>query len=115
MGAGLCLIEVEEDVTEDSEPSPMEPVASVEQKPTTSVDTPSTGGAHAIPSLQPIDPVVEQRSSNLDHIFAAPSVRHFARQQGVDLGLLVPGSGKSGRIEKRDIESFLESQAASSA
>jgi 2-oxoisovalerate dehydrogenase E2 component (dihydrolipoyl transacylase) len=57
---------------------------------------------------------VEQKSSNLDHVFAAPSVRHFARQQGVDLGLLVPGSGKNGRIEKVDIESFLNTQHGAS-
>jgi len=44
-------------------------------------------------SPAPMDPnhTVEQKSSNSDHVFAAPSVRHFARQQRVDLGLLAPG------------------------
>jgi len=113
VGAGLCLIEVEEDI-EGSESVPIEPAAppSVEKQPITSADTPSAGGAHATLNMHPMSP---QKASNSEHVFAAPSVRHFARQKGVDLGLLVPGSGKSGRIEKRDIESFLENQAASSA
>jgi len=118
VGAGLCTIEVEEEVTEGSEPSPVEPVAlsSVETKPTLSTETPSTDGAYATRRPHPMDPnhTGEQKSSNSDHVFAAPSVRHFARQQGVDLGLLVPGSGKNGRIEKGDIESFLNSQRAAS-
>ncbi|PPR05270.1 hypothetical protein CVT24_007903, partial [Panaeolus cyanescens] len=40
-------------------------------------------------------------------VFAPPAVRHFAKENGVDLGLLVPGSGKDGRIEKRDVEAYL--------
>jgi len=50
--------------------------------------------------LHPMNPnhTVGQKSSNLDHVFAALSVRHFARQQGVDLSPLVPGSEKNGRI-----------------
>ena len=56
---------------------------------------------------------LEQKSSNLNYVFAALSVRHFARQQGVDPGL-VPGSGKNGWIEKGDIESFLNNQYVAS-
>ncbi|KIM47312.1 hypothetical protein M413DRAFT_440757 [Hebeloma cylindrosporum] len=110
VGAGLCTIEVEEDVVEGSEPAVVEPVAPTKSTPST--DTPSTGGAYATRRLHPMDPnhTGEQKSSNSDHVFAAPSVRHFARLQGVDLGLLVPGSGKNGRIEKRDIEAFLNNQ-----
>ena len=118
VGAGLCVIEVEEEVTEGSEPATVEPIApsSVETKPIPSKEAPSTGGAYATRRPHPMDPnhSVEQKSSNSDHVFAAPSVRHFARQQGVDLGLLVPGSGKNGRIEKGDIESFLNNQRAAS-
>jgi 2-oxoisovalerate dehydrogenase E2 component (dihydrolipoyl transacylase) len=117
VGAGLCLIEVEEDIVEDAGPPTTESVTplSVEKQPIASVDTPSMGGAHATLGLHPMHPALEEKSSNTDHVYAAPSVRHFARQQGVGLGLLVPGSGKSGRIEKRDVESFLENQAASTA
>jgi 2-oxoisovalerate dehydrogenase E2 component (dihydrolipoyl transacylase) len=118
VGTGLCVIEVEEDVVEGSEPAPVESVAPspVETKPILSMEAQSTGGASATRRTHPMDPnhIVEQKSSNSDHVFAAPSVRHFARQKGVDLGLLAPGSGKNGRIEKGDIESFLNNQRGTS-
>jgi len=59
--------------------------------------------------LHPLDPnfTSESGSSKASDVFAAPSVRHFARKNGVDLAKLVPGSGKSGRIEKKDVESFI--------
>lgn len=38
-------------------------------------------------------------------IIAMPSVRKFAREQGVDIGQ-VAGSGKNGRVIKEDIENF---------
>ena len=119
VGSGLCIIEVEEEVTEDSEPAPapVEPTAplSVETNSiSSSIDTPSPGGASATRRVHPMDPnlAVEQKLSN---VFAAPSIRHFARQQGVDLALLVPGSGKKGRIEKGDVESFLNGQRVAGA
>jgi len=119
VGSGLCLIEVDEEVVEGSESAPVEPAApsSVETKSlSSSIDTPSPGGASATRHLHPMDPnhAVEQKLSNSDHVFAA-SVRHFARQEGVDLALLVPGSGKKGRIEKEDIESFLTGQHSASS
>jgi len=40
-------------------------------------------------------------------MLALPAVRHFARENGVDLALLAPGSGKNGRIERADVERFL--------
>ncbi len=67
------------------------------------------GGASQTRGLHPLDPknVLNLDARRSDNVFAAPSVRHFARQNGVDLGLLVPGSGKNGRIEKRDVEAAL--------
>ena len=53
--------------------------------------------------LQPI-PSLSARQEN---VFAAPSVRHFARHQGVDLSKLIPGSGKGGRIMRKDVEDHL--------
>lgn len=47
-----------------------------------------------------------------DLIFATPAVRFFAKERGVDLGFLVPGSGKDGRIEQSDVEAYLERAAA---
>jgi pyruvate/2-oxoglutarate dehydrogenase complex dihydrolipoamide acyltransferase (E2) component len=40
-------------------------------------------------------------------VLALPAVRHFARQSGVDLALLSPGSGKNGRVERVDVERYL--------
>jgi 2-oxoisovalerate dehydrogenase E2 component (dihydrolipoyl transacylase) len=40
-------------------------------------------------------------------VLAKPSVRHFARRNGVDLELLGPGSGSGGRVEKGDVEAYL--------
>ncbi|KAH9927410.1 CoA-dependent acyltransferase [Epithele typhae] len=46
-------------------------------------------------------------------ILATPSVRHYARQHNVDLRQLHPGTGRAGRIEKRDIDGFLQAGPAS--
>ncbi|MEM1024520.1 MAG: 2-oxo acid dehydrogenase subunit E2 [Myxococcota bacterium] len=43
-------------------------------------------------------------------VFAAPSVRMFARQQGVDIRS-VPGTGPGGRISKDDVQSYLDQSA----
>ena len=40
-------------------------------------------------------------------VLALPSVRHFARENGVDIALLTPGSGKDGRVERADVERYL--------
>ncbi|KAF8959802.1 2-oxoacid dehydrogenases acyltransferase-domain-containing protein [Flammula alnicola] len=111
VGAGLCLIEVDEEVIEDADQGVAEPakpsVIEPQDKPV--VETSPLGGASATRRFHPLDPqnTSEARTSNADRVFAAPSVRYFARQKGVDLGLLVPGSGKGGRIEKRDVEAAL--------
>ena len=50
-------------------------------------------------------------------IIAMPSVRKFAREQGVEIQQ-VAGSGKNGRVLKEDIESFKnggQTQAAAPA
>jgi 2-oxoisovalerate dehydrogenase E2 component (dihydrolipoyl transacylase) len=49
----------------------------------------------------------EQASAGSKDVLVTPSIRHFARQNGVDLAQLVPGSGKARRVEKRDVESVL--------
>ena len=105
VGSGLCLIEVDEEVagsvessaTETAAPPPA-PVTTIEVK-----DVP----APAQRQLHPMDPqYIPSKQSDVD-VLATPSVRHFARQNAVDLAQLVPGSGKRGRIEKSDIEAFL--------
>ncbi|WP_312472737.1 dihydrolipoamide acetyltransferase family protein [Neobacillus sp.] len=63
--------------------------------------TPQVTPAVATPSVQP------QTEVDPNHrIIAMPSVRKFARDKGVEIGL-VAGTGKNGRILKTDIETFL--------
>lgn len=40
-------------------------------------------------------------------MLALPAVRHFARENKVDVALLAPGSGKNGRVERIDVERYL--------
>ena len=104
VGAGLCLIEVDEETEQGEEVKQEAPTPAVEIAPP-SVEEPTSKerGVH------PLDPkyLQEPGQARKEDVFAAPSVRHLARQNGVDLGLLVPGSGKAGRIEKRDVEAYL--------
>lgn len=64
--------------------------------------------APAVPAA-PVAAVAPNRE-----ILAMPSVRQYARQQGVDLGQ-VPGTGNRGRILKADIDAFKAAPAASVA
>ncbi|KAG5650716.1 hypothetical protein H0H81_011263 [Sphagnurus paluster] len=100
VGSGLCLIEVEEDVGDAVEPAKAEPAPAP-----TEAATPAAPVAEADRRLHPMDPKFTPGAA--DNVLAAPSVRHFARQQGVDLAKLMPGTGKGGRIEKRDVEAYL--------
>lgn len=110
VGSGLCLIEVDEEIRAGSEPaqhSKPHLESTLAEPPLTASASPD--GASSTQRLHPLDPKnsLGAKSSNADNVFAAPSVRHFARQKGIDLGLLAPGSGKGGRIEKRDVEAAL--------
>jgi 2-oxoisovalerate dehydrogenase E2 component (dihydrolipoyl transacylase) len=48
-------------------------------------------------------------------VLALPAVRHFARESGVDITLLAPGSGKNGRVERADVERYLAGGRSGSA
>ena len=106
VGAGLCLIEVDETITEGDLP--------VETVSTTNESKQEEVVPTRLP--HPLDPAstLQEKSINADNVFAAPSVRHFARKNGVDLSSLVPGTGKGGRIEKGDVEAYLTRGRASS-
>jgi 2-oxoisovalerate dehydrogenase E2 component (dihydrolipoyl transacylase) len=120
VGSGLCLIEVEEDITDEVDAAALQPLPSLAQATQTlSTPTDSSTSSHqavsgeamsTVPrSLHPLDPnyIPKSGGSAQKDVLAAPSVRHFARQNGVDLALLAPGSGSGGRVEKRDVEAFL--------
>ena len=69
-----------------------EPVAKASTEEKTPIATPAVAS-------------VSEQSVN-ERVIAMPSVRKFAREQGVDIRL-VTGTGKSGRILKEDIEKFV--------
>lgn len=125
VGSGLCLIEVEQDDEHGHDPrvnpdASVTPMSEGRQDPAVSVEEEGGGGERdakvSVPhagNKHPLDPTntasTSFASSTLDHTLATPSVRHFARQQGVDISALTPGSGRDGRIEKKDVEAFIVS------
>lgn len=131
VGEGLCVIEVEEedDVTQRDESS-ASPPPHIEQEAAQHQDNTSLHVDQTVKTEDPVAPSSPKRrphpldpnvpsggelspGTNHADVLATPSVRHFARQKEVNLSQLIPGSGKNGRIEKRDIETFLARSAAS--
>jgi 2-oxoisovalerate dehydrogenase E2 component (dihydrolipoyl transacylase) len=121
VGAGICLIEVDEETQDSVDPAVVEPVnppPSTTLRDTTSQSTEkleasSTQEHQDIPPTttrrHPLDPKYSPNTANtgVENVLAPPSVRHFARKNGVKLDKLAPGSGKDGRIEKKDVEAYL--------
>ncbi|KAH9850608.1 CoA-dependent acyltransferase [Lenzites betulinus] len=119
VGQDLCTIEVADDGTVADDPAPAPAPQAYRQ----SRLAPQAWHMlhplrHHSPPPQtrrphPLDPNVApevraQSSSAAKDVLAAPSVRHYARQNAVDLSVLAPGSGKGGRVEKRDVDAFLQ-------
>ena len=74
-------------------PHPLDPSHPAPTTPQHSSAEPSSSSTHFAPAKNTL---------------AAPSVRHFARKNSIDdLSILLPGSGKDGRIEMKDVESYL--------
>ncbi|KAI0369875.1 CoA-dependent acyltransferase [Pilatotrama ljubarskyi] len=142
VGQDLCTIEVADDVAADEpEPAPA-PAQSSSGSATPEQSGSSGAGYGTPPEpVQPSHPPVNAGKAQQHHpaqtwrphpldpnvppearaqfssgtgkeVLATPSVRHYAREHGVDLSLLAPGSGKGGRIEKRDVDAFLQSGSA---
>ncbi|KAF7298908.1 Dihydrolipoamide acetyltransferase component of pyruvate dehydrogenase complex [Mycena indigotica] len=110
VGQGLCLIEVEEEETAEEtgrkdEVKPEQP-ASQPEKSTPSPPPPQTTTTTRQP--HPLDPSFIPKLDSTNDVLAAPSVRHYARSQGVNLAELAPGSGKGGRVEKQDVDMFIQ-------
>ncbi|RMH55482.1 MAG: branched-chain alpha-keto acid dehydrogenase subunit E2 [Candidatus Hydrogenedentota bacterium] len=67
------------------------------------------------PTSPPVDPLsVVQVPEKGRRVLAAPSVRRFAREIGIEISK-VPGSGKRGRILLEDVKAFARKQNRSSA
>ncbi|KAG9092835.1 hypothetical protein FS749_015408 [Ceratobasidium sp. UAMH 11750] len=121
VGEGLCVIEVEEDGDSASEPTNEEPSITTSTVPKATEK--ATEGSYTPPSAtrrhHPLDPdrpavqfqrpdKVEKKKSSSNQALATPSVRHYARSQGVaDLDVIGTGSGRGGRIERADVDAFL--------
>ena len=105
VGAGLCLIEVDETISEDD--LPVEAVSNTSTSNESKQEEVVPNNTRLPHPLDPANTLLQEKSINSDNVFAAPSVRHFARKNGVDLSSLVPGTGKGGRIEKADVEAYL--------
>ena len=124
VGQDLCTIEVADDSPFPSEsdpsyPEPSHALASGSLEHTEPLapppDVPSPQHSEPVALARrphPLDPNVPQESRTAHafarDVLATPSVRHYAREHGVDLNQLAPGSGKDGRIEKRDVDAFLK-------
>ncbi len=97
------------------------------------IDAPGHNGEGSAPASTPASPAQEEKAvdvaSNVDtsasgnvpvasdpnkRVLAMPSVRQFAREQGVDI-TAVAGTGKNGRVLREDIANFNGSAAAAPA
>ncbi|KZT24409.1 CoA-dependent acyltransferase [Neolentinus lepideus HHB14362 ss-1] len=121
VGQGLCLIEVDEESLDSNSKEFTEPAQpeqeAVQSKVFETPSQPSLG--HLEKALQlrkrrphPLDPNHPPNAATIlnsfsKNVLAKPAVRHMARELGVDLNRLSPGSGRDGRIEKGDLERYL--------
>lgn len=129
VGSGLCVIEVDEEegvVAEEESPRPpphpeQQAASSSESALPSQADKAQTSSTSSARKSKPhpLDPNVEKTESQYapalghhENVLAAPSVRHYARHQGVDLSKLIPGSGKGGRIVRKDVEDHLAGVSA---
>lgn len=126
VGQGLCVIEVDEELLDSGSAEQTEPASSSVPAPiipTSKFVEDAASQAEQIseePSAprrpHPMDPSYSPPSApnaNPENVLAKPSVRHYARQSKVDLSRLLSGSGRDGRIEKKDIDAFLSQKASS--
>jgi 2-oxoisovalerate dehydrogenase E2 component (dihydrolipoyl transacylase) len=139
VGEDLCVIEVVDEgapntpdtPTSDSlDPSTNEgiPPPAPPQEPKNAPSVSESGGAQTQSDKHPVarrphphDPNAPPTSSEpgvsitSTDVLALPAVRHLARENGVDITLLAPGSGKNGRVERADVERYLASGASAAA
>jgi pyruvate dehydrogenase E2 component (dihydrolipoamide acetyltransferase) len=74
----------------------------------------AVASAPAAPPIAPMSVAPPHAATGSREPHASPSLRRFARELGVDLGL-VTGSGAKGRILKEDVQGFVKAALAKSA
>lgn len=102
--AGSPPAEAKTEQTEETQTPAAEPAKPEESPPAATADPEpeQQPGPRPAPATPSSAQTITTRSSNAH---ASPSVRKFARELGVDLGL-VRGSGRKGRILKEDVKAF---------
>ncbi|TFK48065.1 CoA-dependent acyltransferase [Heliocybe sulcata] len=132
VGQGLCLIEVDEESLDDSSKRFTEPVSPPPHQVQEAVQSkafetppPSSEVSQEAPQPRerrphPLDPSHPPDAATIlnsfsKNVLAKPAVRHTARELGIDLNSLAPGSGRDGRIEKEDLERYLADERKDSA
>ena len=89
----------------ESAPPPSPPAPDTAPVPAAPKETPDTAPPPPTARPAPSPPVVQKDTSDKPH--ASPSVRHYARELGVNIRH-VKGSGPRGRILKSDVQSFVK-------
>ncbi|KAJ7268538.1 2-oxoacid dehydrogenases acyltransferase-domain-containing protein [Mycena rebaudengoi] len=118
VGQGLCVIEVEEEDAVGQEMEAVEAKTAPASPPTAKAESTPPSPPPPARRLHPLDPAFSGNKqgaavSDVDTL-ATPSVRHYARTQGVDLAQIAPGTGRGGRVERADVDAFLAAGASSS-
>ena len=104
---GTLILSMETSATETSaDVSPLTTPAPVKEAANLAAATPVTA-----PVATPIVTPTGFQSSPTGKAHASPSIRHFARELGVDL-TRVKGSGAKGRITKNDVQGFVKAALA---
>ena len=100
-----------EDAAPDQAAPPAPPVAADPPPQTSAAEASAAEPAQVAPAVPAPAGVAAPRPGAGLPVAAAPSVRRFARELGVDLAR-VPGSGPAGRISIADVKAFVRSGAA---
>ena len=105
---GTVIVTLATEGAAASAPVPSPPAAA----PAPPSPAPAAPQGSAAQGTAPAKAAVDESAFKL--AYAGPAVRKLARELGVDLGK-VTGSGKNGRIQKEDVESFAKGGATAAA
>ncbi|WP_255197614.1 dihydrolipoamide acetyltransferase family protein [Halorarius litoreus] len=100
VGAILAVIETTEPPQHIGETAPVEADTGEDRVDESSVEPPNPVKPDDTPPVETED---HTPSAEADRVFAAPSTRRYAREQGVDI-TRVAGSGPNGRVLRADID-----------